>query len=106
MAHKTDFNIFDAFHIFDQNRDGYLTTYEIQTGMNSIGIYCSHDEANLFIQRYDDNGDGRLTSYEFEKAFLTHDPYYSGMVSRRPSNYRARPIRPDDVFYPGTAYEF
>jgi len=28
------------------------------------------------------------------------------MVSRRPSNYRAAPLRPEDVFLPNTAYEF
>lgn len=69
-------------------------------------MHATYDESNLIIQRYDTNGDGKLTAAEFERAFLTHDPYYSTMVSRRPSNYRAAPLRPEDVFLPNTAYEF
>ena len=98
--------MFDAFNIFDVNRNGFITVHELVHGLASIGVHTTYDECELFITRYDRNGDRRISSPEFNEAFLAFDPYYSSMVSRRPSNYVPRPIRPDDCFLPNTAYEF
>ena len=98
--------MFDAFNIFDFNRNGLISVHEIAQGLASIGVHATIDEAELFISRYDKSGDRRLNATEFGNAFLAFDPYYSSMVSRRPSNYVMRPIRPDDCFLPNTAYEF
>jgi hypothetical protein len=34
LAHKSDFNLYDAFNIFDINRNGLITTAELVTGLN------------------------------------------------------------------------
>lgn len=106
LAQKHDFNLRDAFDIFDVPRYGAIDSYQLRSGLNAIGVYPTSEETDLFIQRYDANGDRRITFYEFEKAFLAGDSYYASMVSRRPSNYTPRPIRRDDCFLPGTAFEF
>ena len=106
LANKSDFNLFDAFNIFDINRNGFITVHELLHGLASIGVHTTYDECELFITRYDKNGDRRISSPEFSEAFLAFDPYCGSMVSRRPSNYVPRPIRPDDCFLPNTAYEF
>lgn len=107
LAHKSDFNLFDAFNIFDQPvRDGQVTTNELMQGLNAIGVYPTYDEADLFLNRYDKSGDRRLNFSEFSQSFLAHDQYYSSMVNRRGSNYVPRAIRRDDCFLPNTAFEF
>jgi len=107
LAHKSDFNLFDAFNIFDQPaRDGQVTIHELMQGLNQIGVYPTYDEAELFMSRYDKSGDRRLNFSEFSQGFLAHDAYYSSMVNRRGSNYVPRVIRRDDVFLPNTAFEF
>ena len=106
LAHKSDFNIVDAFQIFDVPRYGQVDVHQLQAGLNAIGIYPTFDECDLLITRYDKSGDRRLSISEFEKMFLAHDAYYAGMVSRRGSNYVPRVVRRDDVFMPNTAYEF
>ena len=106
LSHKSDFNLYDAFNIFDVPRYGSITVHELQSGLNAIGVYPTYDECELFITRYDKNGDRRVNFSEFSAAFCAHDSYYSSLVNRRPSNYVPRPIRRDDVFLPNTAYEF
>lgn len=82
-----DFNLFDAFHIFDIKKYGFVSPTEIQHGLDAIGIYPSKEECFLFVSRYDKTGDGLLSFNEFMDAFLPNDNYYASMVSRRPSNY-------------------
>jgi len=106
LAQKHDFNIRDAFDIFDVPRYGQIDAYQLRSGLNAIGVYPTSDEVDLFITRYDTDGNRRLSYHEFAAAFLAHDGYYRSMVERRPSNYTPRPIRRDDCFLPNTAFEF
>lgn len=106
LAQKHDFNLRDAFDIFDVPRYGQIDAYQLRSGLNAIGVYPSADEVDLFITRYDRDGNRRLSYHEFAEAFLARDGYYSSMVDRRPSNYTPRPIRRDDCFLPNTAFEF
>ena len=106
LANKHDFNIRDAFDIFDVPRYGHIDSYQLRSGLNAINVFPTSEEVDLFITRYDTSGDRRLNFHEFSKAFLASDSYYASMVERRPSNYTPRPIRRDDCFLPGTAFEF
>ena len=80
LAQKHDFNIRDAFEIFDVPRYGAIDSYQLRSGLNAINVFPTTEEIDLFITRYDGNGDRRLTMFEFEKAFLAHDSYYASMV--------------------------
>ena len=106
LGNKHDFNLIDAFKIFDQRGYGVVDSYELMEGLNSIGVFPTRDELDLWVARYDTSGDRRITSREFETAFLTLDYYNSATVSRRPSNYRYPVYRRDDCFNPVTAEEF
>jgi Ca2+-binding EF-hand superfamily protein len=106
LALKSDFNLMDAFNIFDQARYGSVSVFDIQSGLNAIGLFPTFEECELFVLRYDKNGDRRLTFSEFSEGFLARDNYYAGMVNRRGSNYVPRAVRRDDVFLPNTAFEF
>ena len=101
-----DFNLRDAFDMFDVSRMNQITAQDLYSGLNAIGVYPRFEETELFVTRYDKSGDRRLAFHEFQAAFLAVDSYYSGMVSRRPSNYTPRPIRRDDCFRPTTASQF
>ena len=106
LANKHDFNLQDAFKIFDQRGYGVIDGYDLRTGLNAIGVYPTQDEIDLFIARYDTSGDRRINSREFEAAFLTLDHYYASLVNRRPSNYKYPIYRRDDCFNYVTAEEF
>ena len=106
LALKSDFNLTDAFKIFDQNFRGSITIHDLREGLSAIGVFPTSEEVELFITRYDDSKDRRLSLREFESAFLAQDRYYAGMVQRRPSNYRYPLYRRDDCFLADTAIEF
>ena len=106
LATKPDFNLCDAFKIFDQRGMGTVDAFDLRSGLNAIGLYPTQDELDLWIARYDSTGDRRINSREFEAAFLALDGYYASMVSRRPSNYKYPLYRRDDCFGYLTAEEF
>jgi len=72
-----DFNLRDAFDIFDTNRSGRISVHELHSGLQAIGIYATFEEAELFITRYDGSHDRRLDAREFEAAFLANDAFAS-----------------------------
>jgi Ca2+-binding EF-hand superfamily protein len=106
LSRERDFNLRDAFEIFDTNRSGRISSAELYSGLNAIGVYATYEEVDLFITRYDGSGDRRIDAREFESAFLANDAFASSEVARRPSNYTPRPLRRDDCFLPRTADEF
>lgn len=106
LALKSDFNLTDAFKIFDRDYRGQVTVADLRDGLSAIGVFPTSEEVELFVTRYDGTGDRRLNFNEFANAFVTQDYYYAGMVNRRPSNYRYPLYRRDDCFLADTQIEF
>ena len=107
LSHCSDFNLADAFHVFDQPSRGFITPHVLKEGLGKIGIYPTSNDIDLWVQRYDTNGDTRITKWEFEAAFLSQDPYYASLVTRRTSNYKCLyGQKRDSCFNPDTASEF
>ena len=106
LALKPDFNLTDAFKIFDVNYMGSITVTDLREGLAAIGVFPTSEELDLFITRYDTTGDRRLNMREFSDSFLALDAYYAGMVERRGSNHRYPLYRRDDCFMPDTQLEF
>lgn len=75
LSREPDFNLRDAFDIFDTNRSGRISSAELYSGLNAIGVYATYEEVDLFITRYDSSGDRRLDAREFEAAFLANDAF-------------------------------
>jgi len=79
-----DFNLFDAFKIFDQLARGSLTISELNYGLsNNLGIVVNPDELDLVFQRYDKDRDGRLRFAEFCDAFVPIDHDQAFIVNAR-----------------------
>jgi hypothetical protein len=57
---KADFNVDDAFSIFEVDRRGYLTDLDLKYGLNSLDIFPTQDEISLLIKRFNRNGNGVL----------------------------------------------
>ena len=106
LALKSDFNLTDAFKIFDTNYCGNICTTELREGLAAIGVFPTSEEIDLFVTRYDTSGDRRLNMREFSDAFLALDAYYANMAERRGSNHRYPLYRRDDCFMPDTRIQF
>ena len=107
LIQKSDFNLFDAFRIFDIDSRGYITMSDLRSGLNEIGIFPSTEELDLFFKRYDKNQDGRIRFSEFCDSFSPSDNYYATLLNRRTSNNaRGRFYSRDDCFLSDTKVEF
>lgn len=50
LALRADFNLYDAFKIFDPTNYGSVALIDIQDAFNSYGVYISREEADLLLQ--------------------------------------------------------
>jgi Ca2+-binding EF-hand superfamily protein len=53
LTQRPDFNLYDAFRIFDIDSKGYVSYTDLKAGLSEIGVYPSVEELELFIKRYD-----------------------------------------------------
>ena len=106
----TDFNLFDAFKIFDDMGRGSLTLQELYNGLvHKLGILPSQDEIELFFHRYDKDRDGRIRFAEFCDAFVPLDHHYASMINARHSMSRSNVFAgamPEHLFVPLTVMDF
>lgn len=103
---KSDFNMHDAFAIFDFNKDGSVQMSELREGLSAIGVYPTNEEVELFFLRHDQDKNMSLQFKEFFDAFTPHDVYYAHMLQRRNQNMKQPVYRRDDCFFADTAVEF
>jgi len=62
---KPDFNLHDAFRIFDQGHYGAISVADLRDGLAAIGVFPTSEETDLFFKRYDTSLDGRINFNEF-----------------------------------------
>jgi Ca2+-binding EF-hand superfamily protein len=60
LAIRVDFNLMDAFRIFDVAGKGTVTKLEVEDALARLKVYPSRDELDLFFKRYDRSGAGVL----------------------------------------------
>jgi Ca2+-binding EF-hand superfamily protein len=66
LALKSDFNLTDAFKIFDRDYRGSISIAELRDGLSASGVFPTSEETELFVTRYDNSKDRRLSAREFE----------------------------------------
>ena len=107
LVQRADFNLYDAFRVFDIDARGYITYSDLKSGLNEIGIFPTVEEIELYIKRYDKNQDHRIRFSEFSDSLIPHDAYYANLLNRRTSNdTRGRLYQRDDCFLGETKIEF
>jgi Ca2+-binding EF-hand superfamily protein len=99
---KSDFNVEDAFRIFELEGRGYLTDLDLKYGFNALDLYPTSEEISLFIKRYDPRNEGVITFSNFFEVVAPVDREYRRMLEvRLPVSYHSR-INKTDVFLPST----
>ena len=49
LTNRPDFNLFDAFRIFDIDNRGYVLSSDLKYGLNDLGVFPSQDDLDLFF---------------------------------------------------------
>lgn len=105
LALKGDFNLLDAFRLFDKYGLGDITKLDFEEGLKTLGIYSiMKKEIDLFFKRYDSNGDHKLRFLEFSDAFTPQDKIYGDHLANKRPNYAAKSS--EDAFTLKTKLEF
>jgi Ca2+-binding EF-hand superfamily protein len=60
LALRSDFNIEDAFRLFELDGRGYITDIDFKYGLNSLDIFPTLEEIKLVLKRYDLKNTGVL----------------------------------------------
>jgi Ca2+-binding EF-hand superfamily protein len=105
LALRSDFNIEDAFRIFELDGRGYLSDLDLKFGLNSLDLFPTSEEISLLIKRFDPRNEGVLSFANFFDAVAPIDREYRRMLEvRLPSAYPTR--NKADVFLPSTKLYF
>ena len=62
-------NIADFFAEFDKSGEGVLTTEELRSGLDSIGLVLSKKEFQRVVKLWDQDGSGQIDYFEFAQSF-------------------------------------
>ncbi|VDP68117.1 unnamed protein product [Echinostoma caproni] len=70
-------DIRSAFHFFDTNGDGMITTEELATTMQYLGMQASNSDLLSMIKQADEDGNGSIDFKEFVRMMTE---YYSQLI--------------------------
>ena len=62
--------LLEAFGMFDQNSDGFISAGELQHIMNTLGEKISDEDLTDMIREADSTGNGQINFADFSKAML------------------------------------
>ena len=86
LALRADFNVEDAFRIFELDGRGFLTEEDIKYGLNVLEIYPSCSDVRLLMKRFDLQKEGVINYADFFDMVTPYEKDYRNMVENRPPN--------------------
>ncbi len=86
LALRADFNVEDAFRIFELDGRGFLTEDDLKYGLNLLEIYPTNLEIRLLMKRFDLQKQGMITFQDFFDIVTPFEKDYRNMVESRPPN--------------------
>ena len=97
LALKPDFNVEDAFRLFECNGRGFLDQNDLKCGLNLIGVYPTDQEVRLLMKRFDLQKQGSINFPDFFDMLVPFEKDYRTMVENRLPN-SCCPCRCPDIF--------
>jgi hypothetical protein len=93
LAMREDFNLIDAFRVFDSEGKGWITGQQIVEGLHTgLRCYVQLQDVQLFLNVFDKESNGRLKYSEFCDAFLPLDTHYAGQLAQKPPQDKYRQV--------------
>ncbi|KAL4480513.1 hypothetical protein ABPG72_022268 [Tetrahymena utriculariae] len=79
LVSRNDFNLLDAFRLFDVDGKGRIQCNEFMTLFESLDLYPGRHELYLVIRRYDNDGDGHIRFADFADMMTPIRQEYSAL---------------------------
>ena len=100
---RTDFNLIDAFRVFDSSGKGWINGAEIKEVLEIFNVFPQPDDIQYFMKRYDKDEDGRIRYSEFCDAFLPIDSFHASLLAKKaPLHMYHAQLSKEKIFYPET----
>jgi hypothetical protein len=91
LAARADFNLMDAFRIFDASGKGWVDFLEFSAALAEFGVKCDREAARHFFIHFDNDCDGRLRFSEFADALTPQTPEYAHLLITREPLFIQKP---------------
>ena len=82
-----DFNLYDAFALFDKYDKGYVSTYDMEKGLSDLRVFAAGDEATLLVKHFS-KGHSRVNFNEFCGLMVSRENEYARIINSRPREGR------------------
>lgn len=86
LALRADFNVEDAFRVFELDGRGFLTEEDLKYGLNVLEIYPTCSDVRLLMKRFDLQKEGVINYADFFDMVTPYEKDYRNMVENRPPN--------------------
>ena len=98
LVSKCDFNIEDAFKIFDIYNKGYLIDDDLKFTLNQFGIFVNDYDIRLLMKRFDLNKKCCLNFTDFFDMIVPFEKHYRTLIENRDSNIFSNNYSNYDIF--------
>jgi Ca2+-binding EF-hand superfamily protein len=83
LALRHDFNLIDAFRIFDKHDFGYVTLTDFEDTFRTLGFYAGTDEIYLLIKHFSHLQNSRLSFADFSELLSPKQEEYARILRNR-----------------------
>lgn len=74
LSSMPDLSVYQAFNYIDKDRDGFITIHELQSILETYGLFPSPKDLQVLMYKYDKNKDGRVSYTEFLEELTPKSP--------------------------------
>jgi hypothetical protein len=92
---RSDFNIDDAFRIFELDGRGFLTELDLKYGLHALDIFPPESEINLLFKRFDLRNEGVISFENFFEVFSPVNREYRRTLEDRLPSYSTSYLKTD-----------
>eukprot|EP00825_Cyclidium_porcatum_P014726 TRINITY_DN17_c0_g1_i8.p1 TRINITY_DN17_c0_g1~~TRINITY_DN17_c0_g1_i8.p1 ORF type:complete len:284 (+),score=70.10 TRINITY_DN17_c0_g1_i8:154-1005(+) len=87
LAFKSDFNLMDAFRLFDRKELGYCNNIDLELALNKMGIYPTNQQLVLLFKKFSKSSDQMITFSKFSEIILPQSSEYANIMNNRLPKY-------------------
>jgi Ca2+-binding EF-hand superfamily protein len=86
LANNPDFNVEDAFKLFDKNDKAYITEEDLKNGLNSLGLNPTDQDVRLLMKRFDLQKSGKINYADFFDMIVPFKPELRNKIENKEPN--------------------
>ena len=86
LANNPDFNVEDAFKLFDKNDKAYITEEDLKNGLNSLGLNPTDQDVRLLMKRFDLQKSGKINFADFFDMIVPFKPELRNKIENKEPN--------------------